>query len=72
LVAQDVAWSTSLSESNITELDRIVDNEPISTLCTPALTTPARLPQDFSSADNQAPVAAGIGTAQTQSLRADP
>jgi hypothetical protein len=46
--------------------------ETISTLSNPALTTSSRLPQDFPSADNQAPVAAGIGTAHTQSLRADP
>ena len=46
--------------------------DTISTLSTPALTTSRRVPQDSPSADNQAPVAAGIGTAQMQSLRADP
>lgn len=50
----------------------VLTADTISILGTPALTTSARVPQDFPSADNQAPVAADIGTAQTQSFRADP
>jgi hypothetical protein len=51
---------------------QVLTADTISTLSTPALTTSSRVPQDFPSAENQAPVATGIGTAQTQSLQEDP
>ena len=53
-------------------ITQVLTAETVSMLSNSELTTSANQGQYRPSADNQAPVAAGIGTAQSQSLRADP
>ena len=51
---------------------QVLTADTISSLALPGLTNSVSQRQYLPSADNQAPVAAGIGTAQAQSFRADP
>jgi hypothetical protein len=51
---------------------QVLTPDTLSALSVPLLTTSARLPQDFRSAGNQAPVAEDTGPSKTQAIQTDP